>query len=357
MPGSHSHRSTFAGGSALQTPASISISPSSLSLPSGTSQLTATIKNTLGGVLNQVPDSWASDATGVATVSQTGLVTFVSANGTAHITATKAGITSNACTVSTAAVTGTNLFKMDFQTMTSTGNPITGSPNGQSATNNTGGTGVVVTDPLGIHDQVWRVHYINNPPGQIDDNKAILPLGFSIGLGQDIWFQGDVALDATARMDASGPGTVQRKLLYWGPQDLEVGLPHGFSLVLSSFGPQFWSGIYPGDFPGEHFAGGSTGQWAFTAGVWHTFKVHLRTNSTLGSTDGLVDIWYDGFQIFHIPNAAWTDAATWADSSPSQFAFTEWNVGDQVDNGGSTQVVDEYRYWDNISFATTEAAL
>jgi len=86
-----------------QTVSSVTVSPSSLSLIVGqTQQLTATAfysNNSSGNVTNSA--SWSSSATGVATVSNAGVVTAVG-SGTATITASFGGQSGNA----TVSVTG-----------------------------------------------------------------------------------------------------------------------------------------------------------------------------------------------------------------------------------------------------------
>ena len=73
------------------TVATVAVSGSSTIAPGGTSQLTATPRNAAGTALTGLTASWSSGATGVATVSGTGLVTAV-ANGTSLITATVSGV-------------------------------------------------------------------------------------------------------------------------------------------------------------------------------------------------------------------------------------------------------------------------
>jgi uncharacterized protein YjdB len=71
--------------------ASVTVSPATATVNVGaTVQLTATTKDAAGNVLTGRTVTWASSATGVATVSGTGLVTGVAA-GTATITATSEG--------------------------------------------------------------------------------------------------------------------------------------------------------------------------------------------------------------------------------------------------------------------------
>src|SRR5206468_1975223 len=69
----------------------VTVTPSSASLVVGqTVQLTATAKDSAGNTLTGRALSWASNATGVATVNATGLVTGA-AVGTATVTATSEG--------------------------------------------------------------------------------------------------------------------------------------------------------------------------------------------------------------------------------------------------------------------------
>ncbi len=71
--------------------ASVTVSPTSANVGVGTTvQLTATLKDSAGNVLTGRAVTWTSSASGVATVSGSGLVTGVAA-GTATITATSGG--------------------------------------------------------------------------------------------------------------------------------------------------------------------------------------------------------------------------------------------------------------------------
>jgi hypothetical protein len=79
------------------------VTPSTLTIASGTSQLTAVVKDQNGTAMAVQPDAWQSTNTGVVTVSSTGLVTFVGV-GSANVTATltSPALTSNACAVTAA---------------------------------------------------------------------------------------------------------------------------------------------------------------------------------------------------------------------------------------------------------------
>jgi uncharacterized delta-60 repeat protein len=76
--------------------ATISVSPSAASLESGkTQQMSAVAKDAAGNVLSGVSFSWQSDATAVASVDGSGLVTGALV-GTAHITASAQGVSGGA---------------------------------------------------------------------------------------------------------------------------------------------------------------------------------------------------------------------------------------------------------------------
>ena len=79
--------------------ATIAVSPSSPSIAVGaTQQFTATAKDSGGNTINGVTFTWASSATGVATINSTGLATGVSM-GTTQIAASASGITSSGDTL------------------------------------------------------------------------------------------------------------------------------------------------------------------------------------------------------------------------------------------------------------------
>ena len=85
-------KSTSAQVTVVRVPvANVSISPTSLSLQAGaTGQLTATCRDSVGGVLAGRTVTWSSNATSVATVNAVGLVTGVAA-GSSQVTATCEG--------------------------------------------------------------------------------------------------------------------------------------------------------------------------------------------------------------------------------------------------------------------------
>jgi uncharacterized protein YjdB len=85
-------------------PASVSVSPSSLSVPVGsTGQLAATVKDANGNVLPNSCVTWSSSNTAIATVSTGGLVTGVAA-GSANVVANCQGKTALAAVTVTALV-------------------------------------------------------------------------------------------------------------------------------------------------------------------------------------------------------------------------------------------------------------
>ena len=83
----------------MPTVASITVSPASPTITVGsTEQFTATAKDANGNTISGVAFTWASSATGVATINSSGLATGVSA-GTTQITASSGSITSPADTL------------------------------------------------------------------------------------------------------------------------------------------------------------------------------------------------------------------------------------------------------------------
>jgi hypothetical protein len=265
-------------------------------------------------------------------------------------------------------ITGTGSLAAGRPVMAATGTAVGGSGGGSGITYvvkdfETGSIGpefydpsgsriTVVNDPIagGGHGKVARVSYIVSTPAGVgqDDNEALLQgSGPVIGLGQEIWFQGEMCIDPAARHDPS----VQRKYLYWGPLNLESG-PRGFSFVLLSFAGELAMNVFP--HVTTNFTYDDPTTVNLTTGVWHPIKVRLRVNSAFAATDGLLRVWIDDTLVFSFDNVSWTDPTAWAGASPSEFAFISWGVGYQLD---VSQDTSEYRYWDNLRFASTEAAL
>jgi hypothetical protein len=239
---------------------------------------------------------------------------------------------------------------MDFETMTASGpTTFTGSPNGNSMWNPWGVQIDVIADPTGSgHGSVARIMYANNPSGGFfDDNKALevgsdaagIGTSFSVAAGQEIWFQGDFYVDNDTVL-------ALRKLIYWGTTSnldpsmvvtlSQNGTPTNqqINLIVNQF-----TGVGTTDFdPG-----------IVTAKSWVTLKLRLVNNSAPDVADGILTIWFDDVQKYGTSNNIWVD------SGHPTFAWTLFGTGYQMQ---TTSVANsENRYWDNISFATTEAAL
>lgn len=89
-----------------RTVATVTVSPSSPSIAVGAAQqFTATAKDSGGNTINGVTFTWASSATGVATINSSGLATGVSA-GRSQITASASGVTSANDTLTVTQQTG-----------------------------------------------------------------------------------------------------------------------------------------------------------------------------------------------------------------------------------------------------------
>jgi len=215
------------------------------------------------------------------------------------------------------------------------------------AFNNPWGTGIdVVADPANAgHGKVARIHYVTNGVTQFDDNRALFPRGLSIGLGNELVFQGDVYLPSSARMDASGPAYVLRKLFRFGWDG--KSFPHPLETELVAFGPQFQVyNIYgsPSNTSADYI---DPNVATLTTGAWHQIKLQLKINSSFAASDGVVRVWVDGVLIFERTAQRWSDPR-WTDRAAS-YVWNSWGVGYQA-NG--TRPIDEYRYWDNLRFST-----
>jgi len=343
MPINRGMRSRTSG----RSPASIVVSPGTLSIVTGTFQLTAVVKDQTGTVMaGAQPDAWHTSDAGVVTVSSTGLVTFVAvgtANIAASLTTVSGTITSNTCAVT--ATTGTNFVRSDFSS---------GSIGPQFYDVFGQGRWDVIDDPTGSgRGKIARVRYITDGVIQFDDNEALLPTPppFTRTAGQEVWFQGDFYLGSTARMDPSGNASVQRKLIRFGWDGTQ---PHQFTCVPTSFGPQLVIANRVNDTGSATLDFIDTNLFALANQTWYTIKMQLRVNSAIGTSDGIVRIWMNGLLVYDRTDLRWTDPVEWAPNNPALYVWNEWGFGDQAD---SNLALDEYRYWDNVSFANVEAAL
>ena len=337
MPINRGMRSRTSG----RTATSIVVSPPTLSIVSGTFQLTAVVKDQTGTVMaGTQPDAWHTSNAGVVTVNATGLVTFV-AVGTANVTAslTTAGgtITSNTCVVT--ATTGTNFLRSNFSSGAIT--PPFYDPFGQ-------GRWDVIDDPTGSgRGKIARVLYSVDGSVQVDDNQALLPSPppFVINPGQQVWFTGDLCIPAGSNMTSA----VQRKLIRWGWDGTQ---PVPFIATVDLFGTQLTIALRMAgnEDPSEQ----NSLNFFVAAGDWNTFKIFLQPNSTITATDGILHVWMNGVEIFFRDTMNFTKPADWAGHSLSEYFWNSWGVGDQISTG---LAITEYRYWDNISYANAEGAL
>ncbi len=126
------------------TPASVTISPTTLIVQSGAPQtLSAVVKNAAGAALAVSPTLWVSSDVTKATVSQTGVVTWVSA-GTTTVTARYNTIISNSCVVTAAVVVDTTPASVAISPTTMS--LVTGAPQTLAAVvKNAAGTALAVS--------------------------------------------------------------------------------------------------------------------------------------------------------------------------------------------------------------------
>ncbi len=325
------------------TPASIAITPTT-SGPTvgGTVQMSATVYNAASTVLTGVVvDAWHSSNTGVATVNTTtGLVTTV-AEGVVLITATitTPSLTSNTCTMTVKVPeVGTNLARATFEDGTF------------GLFTNPWGTGIdVIADPTArATGKVARIHYQTFPPTNTDSNLALFPGPVPvISLGGSIWFSADVFVPAGVSMDNG----MLRKLFRFGWAGTS-GFPVELELV--AHGSQFGVQNEYGSLASSTEVLVSTAVAQMTAGAWHHLILQLQLNSTVSATNGIARIWYDNILIWERTAERWSDPAI--STNAADFTWSSWGVGYQAQRNDGI-AIDEYRYWDNLSFASTQGAL
>jgi uncharacterized protein YjdB len=303
-----------------------------------TTQATATALDAVGNVLGGQSFTWTSSNSGVATVSSSGTVTAVG-SGSATITAAAQGIAgSTSMSVSTPAAAPAlgGLPSHDFEdgTLGPYWNPY--------------GAGMdIVDDPTNSgHGKVARLEYAADGVTRFDDNRAFFPkTEMSIGLGDSIWFRGDFYLPATVNDDPSTGA--MRKLLYWGWTKDQWHFPHEFDMIITLQGSQVEvtnNALGPSNLPVDY----TYLPTYVTKGRWHTIETQLKVNSSFAAQDGTLRIWLDGALIYDRTNMRWTDPL-WTDD-PATYKWTGWGVGDQMQ---ARVPYDEYRYWDNVTYAKT----
>jgi len=327
-----------------RTPTSITI-PTSLSLTSGTFQLTAIVKDNTGATMaGTAPDAWHTSSPSVVTVSSTGLVTFVAvgtSNVTASLTTVGGTITSNTCVVTGSA--GVNYVRSDFESGSY-------SPEFSNPYVSSGERWTIVNDPTGGgHGKVAQVQYFTNGVTQFDDNQALINVPYiRRNAGESIWFQGDLHIPTGTNMSDS---FCQRKLLYWGWNGTQ---PQPYAMVLDSFGHQISIATRVNSTGNSIQYYVDEGVFSLNAGIWYRVKAHVQPNTDITAADGIVQIYMDNVKIFEKLDIQWTNPPEWAGHTVSEYYWDSWGWGDQV---SAATAVNELRYWDNVSFASTEDAL
>jgi hypothetical protein len=306
---------------------------SSTLAPGHSAQGHAVAKDAQGNVLTGKTVSWSSNNTAIATVSATtGLVTAVSA-GSALVQATIDGVGGQASVnvtvpsiITAPAPTSGTLATADFEdgTLGSYYNPW--------------GTAIdVIADPTGSgHGKVSRMHY---KAASLDDNKAIVPkTGFAVGLGDSIFFRGQFYLPPEINTD---PNFGLRKLTYWS----NASFKEEFSAIITLVGQELVvvsTVVGPSNLPIDYLYTPTM----VSKGVWHTLETQIKVNSSFAAKDGIFRIWLDGALVYSRTDMRWTDPL-WTED-PSTYKWEMWGVGYQVN---ASSAYDEYRYWDNVTFA------
>lgn len=189
---------------------------------------------------------------------------------------------------------------------------------------------------------------INDPTGAFGGKAAEFRFGgsYSVNLAlialtptvsDVISFSGDLYIPRPANVD------VMRKLIYWHNNPYAYWSTEGTYVTnrVSATVGLFGNSIYWG---GGHIVQGSYGGLGT---IPFDTKVNLKVEhylGTVGNADGVVKIWVDGVLI-------WTSPGINFRQEPAD-GFGYFQVGEQAQSYNGS-VVDEVRYWDNVSISNS----
>lgn len=318
--------------------ATVQIAVNPLSITLGTSaQATASIKDAAGRTLNGQTVIWNSRSPWIATVSQTGVVSALSA-GTAIIEGTAGGVTGTA-SIGVPDAGHLTVSPAPAPEPTPTPAPAPAPPTGVIAyadfENGSTGTfgsagGSVVNDPTGAFGgKVYQIRYTGNYSVNLSLDH-LMPSGS--GITNIVSFQGDVYIPRPAKEN------VMRKLFYLHNNPYAYGgsyVANRVSAVLGVMG----NSIY--------WAGGRNVQAQFNnlGTIPYDTKVNIKVEHNLGSigsANGVVRIWVNG-------NLIWTSPGmNFRQDAYDGLGF--FQIGEQAQTFDGSPV-DEVRYWNNVSIA------
>ncbi len=329
VSGSGSLAVTSGGSVTPPTTATVAVFFDSASIAVGhTSQAKAVAKDASGNLIAGKTATFLSKTTGIASVgSSSGVVMGLSA-GTATIQATIDGVSARVtardpcerhyCSAPSGTVASANF---EDGTLGSFYNPWSGSVQGAVD---------VTADPTSrAQGKVVRIHYANNPPGNYDSNLALFNSTAVItGLGQTMWYQGDFYIDNTG-----ATADVMRKLIYWWTD------ASSFVITLQPRGDinNQQLQVTPNQ---NHPETVFYTPVIVSTKTWHRLKVQLQMNSSVGSTDGVLNVWMDGALAYSRNTLTWIEATNATDKG-----FSSYASGYQGQNNTG---FNEYRYWDNV---------
>ena len=221
----------------------------------------------------------------------------------------------------------------------------------------------LVDDPTDTgRGKVARFHYAATvTPGGVADRNRAMDFSYPRKWGESMYFRGDFYIPV-ADIKA---GEMLRKLIYfqphndWAKYQVNGGLATGRTVVVldgsnmivdATYNPAPQTGKNANDVRTvETIASGIEGN------KWYTLEIHQRMETSVGGSDGILQIWLNGTLIFDRNNMTWTDANWVGDTSngvefsASDIYFEHFLVGEQVNGFAS---FDEDRYWDNVAFST-----
>jgi uncharacterized protein YjdB len=289
--------------------ASISISPTSVTLSPGQSQqLTAAPRDANGGLVS-VPVTWSTSASGVASISSAGVVT-ANGTGTATITA-KAGSVSATADVTVQSGPPGGYHEPSGMAMQINTGPLSGLPSNFSmfspatptSTGESSHNLIPVPDGSGV-----RLLY----PPQLAGGNSPVRFGVPIASPGRGWYyqrmrvrfstnwtlNGNVALkfcEPRTQQTGSGAGPNENHVI--GAHDMATESIHAWYYVLLQGPNGHFRDLFeqPSQSPSANLADGK----------WHVIEALFTPESTPGAGNGGYDGWVDGFQVAHYTDVLW----------------------------------------------------
>jgi uncharacterized protein YjdB len=313
--------------------ATVSVSPASTSVAvGGTVQLAVTLRDASGNVLSGRVVTWSSNATSVATVSVSGVVTALVV-GTATITATSEGQSGTASvTVTAAPPPGTTWpnepagFKTTMDYAFSDAMPV---PNG------TVGSGWLVYNP---DSWLTRVSDATAPTSSPYVTDFLFPRGYVAGASPGVFEYAHTMKDHYVGYTFkysnpySNQATGTKQWYPYGGTDKDY-------FVLFSSDSKIRLGVQAGSgWGGTYWLDANVNDPTITLGVWHKFELYQKYPTNSSSNDGIFRWWIDGVLCGNYTNVGWD----------SSHAYSEVRIDPTWGGQGGSVAFDSHWYVDHI---------